>query len=68
MIQLTINIEDKSMLPHLEKVLNALNGVSIVKNKKRTPKSGIDRAIAEIESGRVKKFDTLDALYQDLGI
>ncbi len=29
MTQPTINIEDKSILPHLKKILNAMNGVSI---------------------------------------
>ena len=27
MTQLTINVEDKSILPHLKKILNAIEGV-----------------------------------------
>lgn len=35
MTQLTINIEDKAILPHLKKILNAIDGVSIAKPEKR---------------------------------
>ncbi|MDE7413212.1 MAG: hypothetical protein K2N05_05400 [Muribaculaceae bacterium] len=36
MTQLIINIEDKSILPHLKGILKALNGVSIVTPPKKT--------------------------------
>lgn len=32
MTQFTINIENKSILPHLKKILSAIEGVSIVKS------------------------------------
>lgn len=43
MTQLTINIEDESILPHLKKILNAIEGVSIVKPS-RKKKCGLDEA------------------------
>lgn len=42
MTQLTINIEDKSILPHLKKILNAIEGVSIAKSEKKKRKCGLD--------------------------
>ena len=43
MTQITINIEDKSILPHLKKILNAIDGVSIAKPEKKR-KTGLDEA------------------------
>ncbi len=34
MTQLTINIENKSIVPYLKKILNAIDGVSIAKPSK----------------------------------
>ena len=41
MTQLTINVEDKSILPHLKKILNAIEGVSIAKPS-RKKKCGLE--------------------------
>lgn len=35
MTQITINIENESLVPHLKKILNAIEGVSIVKPEKK---------------------------------
>lgn len=67
MTQLTINIEDKSILPHLKKILNALEGVSIAKPT-RTKKSGIEEAMDDVRAGRVKRFESMEELFKDLGI
>ncbi|MDE7345789.1 MAG: hypothetical protein K2N48_03495 [Muribaculaceae bacterium] len=67
MTQLTINIEDKSILPHLKKILNALEGVSIAKPI-RKKKTGLDKALEDIEAGRVKRYESSEALFKDLGI
>lgn len=47
MTQLTINIEDKSILPHLKKILSSLNGVSIAKPIRKN-KSRIEKAFQDI--------------------
>ena len=67
MTQLTINVEDKSILPHLKKILNALEGVSIAKPV-RKKKSGLDEALEDIKAGRVKRFESMEELFKDLGI
>ncbi len=67
MTQLTINIEDKSILPHLRKILNALEGVSIAKSGKKK-KCGLDEALEDVKAGRVKRFESMEDLFKDLGI
>ncbi len=69
MTQLTINIEDKSILPHLKKILNALEGVTIAKPAKKNKKSGIEQALEDVKAGRVTQCkDVDDMFHQILGI
>ena len=67
MTQLTINIEDKSILPHLKKILNAIEGVSIAKPAKKK-KSGLEEALDDVKAGRVHRYETVDDMFKDLGI
>ncbi len=69
MTQLTINIEDKTILPHLKKILSALEGVSIAKPTKKRKKSGMEKAFEDIDAGRVTQCkDVNDMFQQILGI
>ena len=67
MTQLTINIEDKSILPHLKKILNALEGVSIAKSVKKK-KCGLDEALEDIQAGRVTYYESAEDMFKKLGI
>lgn len=67
MTQLTINVEDKAILPHLKKILNAIEGVSI-EMPQRKRKNGLDKALDDLKTGRTKRFDTLEEFFDDLGI
>lgn len=68
MTQLTINIEDKSILPHLKKILNAIDGVSIAKPSK-TKKCGLDEALDDVKTGRVHHAENVDDMFKEvLGI
>ena len=65
MTQLTINVED---LPHLKKILNAIEGVSIAKPSKKK-KCGLDEALDDVKAGRVHCADSVDDMFkQILGI
>lgn len=68
MTQLTINIEDKSILPHLKKILNAIDGVSIAKPKRKKRKCGLDEALDDIKAGRITRYESVEAMYEALGI
>lgn len=67
MTQLTINIEDKSILPHLKKILNAIEGVSIAKPAKKK-KCGLDEAIDDVKASRTHRYETVDDMFKNLGI
>lgn len=65
MTQLTINVEDKSILPHLKKILNAIEGVSLAKPT-RKKKSGIEEAYDDIKAGRVYHADSVDDMFHKI--
>ena len=64
MTQLTINIEDKSILPHLKKILNALDGVSIAKPEKKKKMSGIEESYEDLKAGRVTRYSNAEEMLE----
>ena len=67
MTQITINIEDKSILPHLKKILNAIDGVSIAKPEKKR-KTGLDEAYEDVRAGIISHFESADEMFKAFGI
>ena len=65
MTQIILNIEDKSMLPGLRKVLSNLNGVTIAKTP-RTRKGTLVRAVEDVRKGRLTKADSVADLMKKL--
>lgn len=65
MTQLTINIEDKSMVPHLKKILEAMQGISIAKPQRRC-KTGIEEAYDDIKAGRVYRAECVDDMFKSI--
>lgn len=68
MTQITINIENQSILPHLKKILAAIEGVSIAKSGKVPQKSGIEEAIEDARTGRVTHYNNADEMFKAFGI
>ena len=66
MTQLILNIEDKSILPSLRKILSKLDGVTIC--KQQTRKTGLEKAIEDVKAGRVTSYNSKEELYKDLGL
>jgi hypothetical protein len=67
MTQLTINIEDKSILPHLKKILNAIEGVSIVKSTTKK-KCGLEEALDDVKAGRIHHSESVEDMFKSLGV
>lgn len=67
MTQITINVEDSSILPHLEKILSAIRGVSISKTD-REKTCGLDEAYEDIRLGRVTHYNSAEDLFKSMGI
>ncbi len=65
MTQITINVEDVSILPHLKKILNAIEGVSIA-GTTRQRRSGLDEALDDIRQGKVHTAASTDDMFKDI--
>ena len=63
MTQIVLNVEDKSLLPGLRKILNSLNGVSI---SRVTHKGTLSRAVDDVRNGKVKKVNSVAELMSEL--
>jgi hypothetical protein len=68
MTQLTINVDDRAILPHLKKVLSAIDGVSIAKPARRKRRCGLDEALDDVRAGRINHYDSAEDLFNALGI
>ncbi|MDO4335951.1 MAG: response regulator [Bacteroidales bacterium] len=66
MTQLTINVDNPSILPSLKKILNALEGVSIATPKRKL--TGIVETYEDIKAGRVTLYDSVEDMFKSLVI
>lgn len=58
--QITVNIEDVSMLKEIKRTISMIRGVVSV--EKSSAMKSYERARADVKAGRVTKFDGLDDL------
>ena len=65
MTQITLNIEDKSLLPGLRKILSSIKGVSIAKTT-QTRKGTLMRAADDVRKGKLTRVDSIAELMQKL--
>jgi len=65
MTQLTVSVEDVSMLDQIRQAISMLRGVSSVSLKRQT-KTGMDRAIDDIKNGRVYEADSVEDLIKHI--
>lgn len=65
MEQIIINVEDKSILRSLRKILSSLNGVSIVKSVRKR-KSGLDEALEDVKEGRVYTAENSEEMFKHI--
>jgi inorganic diphosphatase len=64
---ITIQVESRSVMSGLKKVLQSMNGVVIVPTK-RKKKKGIEEAMDDIRCGRVTKYESAEDMFDKLGI
>ena len=63
MTQLTVSIEDVSMLDQIRQAISLLRGVASVSVSLKQPiKTGMDRAIEDIKQGRVFEASSVEDL------
>lgn len=58
--QLTVNIEDVSMLKDIKRAISMIRGV--VNIEKSSAMKSYERARADVDAGRIVKFDSMDDL------
>ena len=66
MATLTIQVEDRSVMAGLKKVLGSMKCVVIVPNHQK--KTGIEEAMDDIRHGRVTEYKSADDMFEKLGI
>ena len=65
MTQIVLNVEDRSLLPGLRKILSNLNGVSIAKTHTAN-KGTLSRAVEEVRKGKVTRVGSVAELMEKL--
>ena len=65
MIQIVLNVEDRSLLPGFRKILSNLKGVSIAKTH-TTSKGTLSRAVEEVRKGKVTRVSSVAELMEKL--
>jgi hypothetical protein len=61
MTQLTVNVEDASMIEQIKQAISMLKGVASVSLKKKQ-KNGMDRAIEDVQEGRIYEASSVEDL------
>lgn len=61
MTELTVNIEDPSMIEQIKQAISMLKGVASVTMKKKR-RTGMDRAVEDIEQGRIYEAESVEDL------
>ena len=63
MTQLTLQFKNASIKNRLLKVIELMNGVTVVEP---APKPGLDKALEDVEAGRVYKAKDVDDLFKQI--
>ena len=68
MTQLTLQFESNAIKNHVLKIIELMNGVSVVKPqpKAKSKKCGLDEALDDVKAGRVYKAKDVDDLFNQL--
>ena len=68
MTQLTLQFENNAIKNHFLKIIELMNGVTVVKaqTKSRRKKCGLDEALEDVEAGRVYQAKDVDDLFKQL--
>lgn len=67
MTQFTLTIEDPKDVSLIKKLLAKFDGVTLKKNSCKR-KTGIDEALEDVAAGRVTRYDSVDEMFEKLGI
>ncbi len=72
--QITLNIENVGIIPSLRKVLNLMEGVTIVKTPKAVVKNRArkltpyEQSLKDLREGKVTTYKSAEDFYKEMGI
>ena len=68
MTQITLRFENNSIKKHFLKIIELMNGVSVVKPQTKTKarKSGLDEALEDVRAGRVNEYTSVDEFFKEM--
>lgn len=67
MTQITLTISDPKDASLIKKLLAKFDSVTISKPERKR-KTGIDEALEDVAAGRVTRYDSVDEMFEKLGI
>ena len=70
MTQLTLQFENNTIKNRFLKIIELMNGVTVVKSqpKSRVKKSGLDEALEDVKAGRVSEYASVDDFFKEMGL
>ena len=70
MTQITLQFENNSIKNHFLKIIELMNGVTVVnpQPKSKVKKSGLDEALEDVEAGRVTEYASVDDFFKEMGL
>ena len=70
MTQLTLQFENNAIKNHFLKIVELMNGVSVVKPqpKSKSKKCGLDEALDDVKEGRVSEYASVDDFFKEMGL
>ena len=68
MTQLTLQFESNAIKNHFLKIIELMNGVSVVKPqpKAKSKKCGLDKALEDVEAGCVSEYASVDDFFREI--
>ena len=70
MTQLTLQFESNAIKNRFLKIIELMNGVTVVKPqpKAKSKKCGLDEALEDVKAGRVSEYASVDDFFKEMGL
>ena len=70
MSQITLQFENDSIKRHFLKIIELMDGVSVVKPQARVRarKSGLEEALEDVKSGRISEYASVDDFFNKISV
>ena len=66
MNQMLVTFDDVSIMNQVKKTLSLIQGVKSISMPRKKRMSGLDRALKDVEEGRVTRWNSVEEMFQTL--